>query len=50
MMIVNLWTIKMPTSRRDISDKVTVTNVILNDRWFKICILHTFINGGSAVS
>jgi hypothetical protein len=33
---LRLWTIKTPTSRRDISHKVTVTKVILNDRWCKM--------------
>ena len=38
MMIINLWTIKTPTRRRDISNKVTVTKVILNDLWCKILL------------
>ena len=42
MMIVNLWTIKMPTSRLDISNKVTVTKVILNDQWCNI-LLNQFV-------
>jgi hypothetical protein len=33
--LLHLWTIKTPTCRRDISHKVTVTKVILNDRWCK---------------
>ncbi len=33
---LRLWTIKTPTSRRDIRHKVTVTKVILNDRWCKM--------------
>jgi hypothetical protein len=33
---LHLWTIKMPTSRRDVSHKVTVIKVILNDRWSKM--------------
>jgi hypothetical protein len=36
--ILHLWTIKTPTSRRDISHKVTITKVILNDRWCKILL------------
>ena len=42
MMIVNLWTIKMPTSRLDISNKVTFTKVILNARWCNI-LLNQFV-------
>jgi hypothetical protein len=33
MMIVNLLTIKMPTSRCDISNKVTVINVMVKLHW-----------------
>ena len=42
MMIVNLWTIKMQTSRLDISNKVTFTKVILNDQWCNI-LLNQFV-------
>ena len=34
-MVLHLWTFKTPTCRRDISHKVTITKVILNDRWCK---------------
>jgi hypothetical protein len=37
---LHLWTIKTPTCRRDISHKVTVTKVILNDRWCKIIFFY----------
>ena len=33
MMIIHLWTIKMPTSRCDISNKVTVINVMVKLHW-----------------
>jgi len=33
--VLHLWTFKTPTCRRDISHKVTVAKVILNDRWCK---------------
>ncbi len=40
IIFLHLWTIKTPTCRRDISHKVTVTKIILNDRWCKIGILN----------
>ena len=36
MGVLNEKRCKTPTSRRDISHKVTVTKVILNDRWCKM--------------